>query len=264
MKAIINHMGFEFKSIIRDKTLLLMNYLFPLAFYFMMQAIMPSINKEFSEYMIPGMTVFAVMVSTLLGMPNPIAASKEKGIYRSYKIYGVPLKSVLLVPVVTTMVHITIVSIIILVTSTGCFGSTFPKQFLNFCLVYFVSLFAFAGLGTLIGVCSPNNRVTVLLAQVIFIPSMLIGGVMMPTEMLMQKISKILPTTHCMNALGAVAFNRKPAYSISSSIIVLLLGGILSFALAAYLFTWDSKSDKPIENLIGFAALLPYIISIFI
>ena len=68
MKAIINHMGFEFKSIIRDKTLLLMNYLFPLAFYFMMQAIMPSINKEFSEYMIPGMTVFAVMVSTLLGM----------------------------------------------------------------------------------------------------------------------------------------------------------------------------------------------------
>lgn len=267
MKAIINHMGFEFKSIIRDKTLLLMNYLFPLAFYFMMQAIMPSINKEFSEYMIPGMTVFVVMVSTLLGMPNPIAASKEKGIYRSYKIYGVPLKSVLLVPVITTMVHITIVSIIILVTSTSFFGSTFPEQFLNFCLVYFVSLFAFAGLGTLIGVCSTNNRVTVLLAQVIFIPSMVIGGVMMPTEMLsqnMQKISKILPSTHCMNALGALAFNKKPVYSISSSIIVLLLGGILSFAFAAYLFTWDSKSDKPIKNLIGLAALLPYIISIFI
>ena len=114
---------------------------------------------------------------------------------------------------------------------------------------------------------SPNNRVTVLLAQVIFIPSMLIGGVMMPTEMLsqnMQRISKILPTTHCMNALGAFAFNKKPVYSILSSIIVLLLGGILSFALAAYLFTWDSKSDKPIKNLIGFIALLPYIISIFI
>jgi ABC-2 type transport system permease protein len=267
MKAIINHLEFEFKSVLRDKTLLLMNYLFPLAFYFMMILIMPSINKDFAKYMIPGMIVFTLMVSTLLGMPTPIALSKEKGIYRSYKIYGVPLRAVILVPVITTAIHITIVSIIILVTGTKLFNSILPHNLLIFSLIYFVSLFAFTGLGTLIGVCSPNSKVTVLLAQLIFIPSMMIGGIMMPMDILsqnVQKISKILPSTHSMNILGSIAFDRDPYYSIAGSIIVLLLGGILAFALSAYLFTWDSKGGKMKKNLLGFAALLPYIVSVFI
>ncbi|MBU3144028.1 ABC transporter permease [Clostridium sp. CF012] len=267
MKAIINHLEFEFKSVLRDKTLLLMNYLFPLVFYFMMVLIMPGINRDFSKSMIPGMIVFTIMVSTLLGMPSPIAFSKEKGIYRSYKIYGVPLRAVLLVPVITTAVHITIVSIIILITGTNFFGSIFPHNFLNFCLIYFVSLFAFSGLGTLIGVCSPNSKVTVLLAQLIFIPSMMLGGIMMPTEILsqnVQKLSRILPSTHCMNALGTISFDRTSNYSISGSITILLLGGLLAFILSAYLFTWDSKCGKLRKNILGLAALLPYFVSVFI
>lgn len=267
MKAIINHLGFEFKSVARDKTLLLMNYLFPLAFYFMMIFIMPSINKDFTKYMIPGMIVFTIMVSTLLGMPNPIALYKEKGIYRSYKIYGVPLRAVLLMPVITTAIHITIVAIIILLTGTNFFHSIFPHKFLSFSLLYFVSLFAFTGLGTLIGVCSPNSKVTVLLAQLIFIPSMMLGGIMMPTDILsqsVQKISRILPSTHCMNILGSISFDKISTYPIYGSTIVLLLGGVLAFVLSAYLFTWDAKSGKMKKNLLGFVALLPYVVSVFI
>jgi ABC-2 type transport system permease protein len=129
MKAVLNHLEFEFKSVTRDKTLLLMNYLFPLAFFFMMALIMPSINKNYNKTMIFGMVVFTIMVSTLLGMPNPIVSAKEKGIYRSYKIYGVDLKAVLFIPVITTAIHITIVSIIIVAASVTVFHSSMPQNF---------------------------------------------------------------------------------------------------------------------------------------
>lgn len=267
MKAIINHLNFEFKSVIRDKTLLLMNYLFPLVFYFMMAAIMPSVYPDFSKGMVPGMIVFTIIVSSLLGMPNPMVLNKEMGIYRSYKIYGVPLKSVFIIPVVTTMIHITIVSLIILVTAVVFFKAALPQNIFSFFGVYAVVLFAFTGLGALIAVCSPNGRLTVLLAQLVFLPSMMLGGVMMPSSVLskgVQKAAMLLPTTYSTNALNAVYSGQQAIYSLQGSLVILALGGIVSYALAAYLFTWDSKTANSLRNLAGLAVLIPYVLGIIL
>lgn len=267
MKAIINHLNFEFKSVIRDKTLLLMNYLFPLVFYFMMAAIMPSVYPDFSKGMVPGMIVFTIMVSSLLGMPNPMVLNKEMGIYRSYKIYGVPLKSVFIIPVVTTMLHITIVSLIILGTAAIFFKAALPQNIFSFFGVYVVVLFAFTGLGALIAVCSPNGRLTVLLAQLVFLPSMLLGGVMMPSSVLskgVQKAAMLLPTTYSTNVLNAAYSGQQAVYNLQGSLVILALGGIVSYALAAYLFTWDSKTANSLRNLAGLAVLIPYVLGIIL
>lgn len=261
MKAIMNHLSFEFKSVMRDKTLLLMNYLFPLVFYFMMAAIMPSVYADFSKGMVPGMIIFTIMISTLMGMPNPIVLNKEKGIYRSYKIYGVPLKSVFIIPVITTMIHITIVSLIIMLTSTILFKAAWPVDIAGFIGAYIIALFAFTGLGILIGVCAPNGRLTVLLAQMIFLPSMLLGGVMMPTSVLsetVQKASKLIPTTYATNALGAIYSGQQAVFSLQGSLLILALGGVISYGLAAYLFTWDNKTTKVLKNLLGLVAIIPF------
>jgi ABC-2 type transport system permease protein len=267
MKAIINHLNFEFKSVIRDKTLLLMSYLFPLIFYFMMAAIMPSVYADFSKGMVPGMIVFTIMISTLMGMPNPMVLNKEMGVYRSYKIYGVPLKSVFIIPVVTTMLHITIVSLIIMGTASVFFKAALPQNFLSFFGVYAVVLFAFTGLGALIAVCSPNGRLTVLLAQLVFLPSMLLGGVMMPSSVLsatVQKAALLLPTTYSTNALNAVYSGQQAVYSLTGSLMILALGGIISYGLAAYLFTWDNKTSSSMRNLAGLIVLIPYILGIIL
>ncbi|OGO77962.1 MAG: hypothetical protein A2Y23_04430 [Clostridiales bacterium GWB2_37_7] len=267
MKAIMNHLNFEFKSVIRDKTLLLMNYLLPLVFYFIMAAIMPSVYSDFVKGMVPGMIVFTIMISTLMGMPNPMVLNKEKGIYRSYKISGVPLKSVFIIPVLTTMLHITIVSLIILGTAAVFFKAALPQNIFSFIGVYAVVLFAFTGLGVLIAVCSPNGRLTVLLAQVVFLPSMLLGGVMMPSSVLskgVQKAAMLLPTTYSTNALNAVYSGQPAVYNVQGSLIILALGGIISYVLAAYLFTWDSKTSNSLRNLGGLAILIPYILGIIL
>jgi len=47
MKAFIHHFTFEFLAGIRNKQLLLLNYLFPLGFYLMLGFIMVEINLVF-------------------------------------------------------------------------------------------------------------------------------------------------------------------------------------------------------------------------
>ena len=106
MTAFINHLSFEFRTGIRNKQLLLMNYLFPLGFYLMMGFVMAGINPMFLDSMTPAMVVFAVLAATLLGIPDPLVNARENGIFRSYKINGVPSFSILIIPALTTISNI--------------------------------------------------------------------------------------------------------------------------------------------------------------
>ena len=75
MNAFVHHFAFEFRTGIRNKQLLLMNYLFPLGFYLMMGFIMPEINPLFRADLIPAMVVFAVLAAAFLGVPDPLVSA---------------------------------------------------------------------------------------------------------------------------------------------------------------------------------------------
>ncbi|MCA9956569.1 MAG: hypothetical protein KC434_17695, partial [Anaerolineales bacterium] len=135
MSAFATHFLFEFKTGIRNKTLLLMNYLFPLGFYIMMGAIMPGINPLFRDTMIPAMITFAVLAATFLGLPDPLVNARESGILRSYNINGVPASSILLIPGLTTGLHLAIVLLLITLSAPFVFDAAVPTNGLNFVLV---------------------------------------------------------------------------------------------------------------------------------
>ena len=98
MTAFTNHFSFEFRTGIRNRTLLMMNYLFPVGFYLLLGFVMPELNPVFLETMIPAMVVFAILAATLLGLPDPLVNAREAGIFRSYKINEVPAISILSIP----------------------------------------------------------------------------------------------------------------------------------------------------------------------
>ena len=122
---------------------------------------------------------------------------------------------------------------------------------------------ACAGLSILIGVVSPSSRMTVLWAQLVFIPSMLLGGMMLPYSMLpdlARKFAQLLPATHAMNALNGLAMGKVAAFSPWGSITILFVSGLLAFGLAVYLFSWDSRNTtRRGHPLLAVLVLLPYI-----
>ena len=73
MNAFFHHFTFVFRSGIRNRQLLFLNYLFPLVFYLMMGFIMADINPMFLETLVPAMAVFAVMAAALCRPPATAA-----------------------------------------------------------------------------------------------------------------------------------------------------------------------------------------------
>jgi len=267
MKAFKNHFIFEFKTGIRDKNLLLMNYLFPLGFYIMIGFLMANINPDFIDIIIPAMVVITILISTLLGIPEPLVKSREAGIFRSYKINGVPATSIVIIPPLTTIIHIIVVSIIITPTAFAFFKAPLPKNWLAFVLIFLLTAFTCAGLAVLIGIASSSSRGTILWSQLIFIPSMLIGGYFVPSQLLptfLGKIGMLLPSTHAINLFKFYSYNRSIDYNPIWSLLILFFGGILSFGLAIYLFNWDSQNKtRRAHPAFAFFAFIPFIIGAF-
>ena len=266
MTAFANHISFDFRTGIRNRSLLLLNYLFPLAFYLLMGFVMPGLNPLFLDGLLPGMVVFAIYSAAILGLPDPLVQARDSGIFRSYKINGVPRLNILAIPALTTSLHLIIVTVISCLTAPLLFNAPTPVNWLNFVLIFLVTLFAAAGLGVLIGVVSPNSRATVLLSQLIFLPSMLLGGLMLPYGVLpraAQIIAQLLPSTHAMNAFKGLAMGQTADFWPWGSVLILLAGGVPAFGLAFYLFRWDSQhTTRRLPTAVALLAVLPYAVGI--
>lgn len=265
MTALANHFAYEFKTGLRNSTLLLMNYLFPLIFYAMMGLVMTQINPGFKDTMVPAMVLFATMASTLLGLPGPLVESREAGIYRSYRINGVPAASILLTPALTTAFHVFIVGTVIAATGGSLFDGAMPTNWGAFILITILSVLSCTGLGALIGVIAGDSRAVVLLSQLIFLPSMLLGGLMMPLNVLpesVHSISMLLPASHAMQAYAGLAYGRETLMGPMVSVAVLAISGVLAFGLAVFLFNWDSRnSARRGHPVMALLALVPYLIA---
>jgi ABC-2 type transport system permease protein len=266
MNAFANHFTYEFKTGLRNSSLLFMSYLFPLGVYVLLSLTMTAVNPLFTETLIPALSIFAMMAGGLLALGGPLVEARDAGIYRSFKINGVPAGSIVAIPVLAATAHMLVVSLIITVTAGPLFGAALPANPLAFGGLLVLCAFTSAALGVLIGVVAANSRAVLGLSQALFLPSMILGGLMMPLSMLpagIQRIAGLLPATHMMQAMMGLGYGYPTAYVPIVSTAVTAAAGALAFALAVYLFNWDKANEtRRGHPLMGLLAMLPYVIAV--
>lgn len=264
MKAFAVHYSFEFLAALRNRTLLLMNYLMPLGFFVLMGAMMTEINPFLGEQLIPAMVVFAVLNSTLMGLPTVFLEARDAEIFRSYRINGVPASSLLALPFLSAAPHMLLTAAVVTAAAPILFQSALPANWAAYLLTLLLFVFACSGLGSLIGVFSANSRIAVLWQQIIYLPSILLGGLMVPPDLLPDifvRIGHLLPASYAMQSFLGMAYGRETLYAPLLGALVLFVGGLVSFGLAFYLFSWDSRnSTRRGHPALAALALLPYLL----
>ncbi len=262
MNAFLNHFSFEFRTGIRNRTLLFLTYLFPLGVYAILGALMTAVNPFFRETMIPAMITFAVLSGTLLSMPDTLVSARKAGIFRSYRINGIPALSILSIPAISTLLHLIVVAAIITFTTPLFFDGPLPINWPGFLLAFLLITASCTALSLLIGVISTSTQMTVLWAQLIFLPSMILGGLMFPSNMLpggLARIARLLPTSYSMEAFAGLAYNQPPEGGVLLPVLILLFDAVIAFGLALYLFTWDAPDSRQRRRMwLALLALLPY------
>jgi len=268
MNAFFQHFAFEFRTGIRNRALLFLTYIFPLVVYAIIGALMTAVNPPFRETMIPAMVIFAVLSGTLFSLPDSLVSARKAGIFRSYRINGVPALSILLIPATAALIHLIIVSAIITFTAPLLFKAPLPVNWWGFLLTFLLATLACAALSLLIGVISTSSQMTVLWSQLIFLPAMILGGLMIPSSMLpagLVRIGLLLPTTYAMQAFAGLAYHQSPEGGVLLPVLILLAASLIAFLLALYLFTWDAPDSRQRKRMaLAPLALLPYVIGVIL
>lgn len=245
VKAFPKHLWIQFKMDVRERGTLLTYYLLPLVFYFIVGSVFVSINPASKQSLAFSMTIFAVTLGAILGMPVPIVKMRESEVLKAYRVCGIPGWATLFVHAVSAFLHLFIVSIVIFATAPVVFGASVPVDYAAYFAVLAIVLFCNIAIGLLIGVAAKNQSAVALLSQAVFLPTVMLGGIMFPASMLpgaLRTAGYIIPSTHAVQAFTGLAFGMSVDFSALLSLVILAGIGAAAVLLAALRFRVVSRT----------------------
>ena len=204
MKALLYGIGLQFKLDIRSKSMLITCYLVPLVFFLFMGGIFTSIDEAATKTLISSMTVFTVTMSALMGLPPALAEIYGSDVKKVYKANGAPIWFGVVTQVISSFIHTFIVCLIIFGLSPLIFKAELPTNLLWYFLSTVVLLLLMLAIGCIFGLLIKQQAKLTMVAMIIFLPSIMLSGIMFPAEMLpkfMQYISYAFPATIAFNAM---------------------------------------------------------------
>ncbi len=204
MKAILYGISLQFKFDIRSKSMLITCYLVPLVFFFFMSGIFTSIDTTATKTLISSMTVFTITMSALMGLPPAIAEIYGTDIKKVYKANGVPIWFGIITQFISSFIHTIIVCLIIFAVSPLIFKAELPSELLWYFLSLIALLAVTLAIGCIIGLLFKEQAKLTMIAMIVFLPSIMLSGIMFPAEMLpqaMQYIAYAFPATIAFRAM---------------------------------------------------------------
>lgn len=144
------------------------------------------------------MTVFTVTMSALMGLPPAVAEIYGTDIKKAYKANGVPIWFGIITQAISSFIHTVIVSLIIFALSPLVFKAELPSEMLWYFLSLITLLAVTLAIGCIIGLLFKQQAKLTMIAMIVFLPSIMLSGIMFPADILpqfMQYIAYAFPAT---------------------------------------------------------------------
>ena len=196
MKGFLYSLALQWKLDIRSKSLLVTYYIVPLIFFLLMGGIFTSVMPKMGSTLIQSMIVLSVSMGAFLGLPPSLIETYGSDIKKIYKANGVPIHLGLVTMVLSAFVHLMMTCMVILLLAPILFKANLPSQFLLFFLALAIYIFVSLSIGSILGLTVNNQAKLTMIAQLVFLPSIMLSGIMFPISLLpdfLQVIGHVFP-----------------------------------------------------------------------
>jgi ABC-2 type transport system permease protein len=197
------------------------------------------------DFILPGQLGFSLLSAGVFGVAflffnlrNTMVLKRffATPIHRGYIILGEGLSRI---------VFQLITAVVIIVVGRYAFGFTLIHGFLTFwnmMVLSFIGLVVFMGFGFIIsGLAKADNTIPPF-ANLVTLPQFLLGGTFFSIDNFpswLQPISKAMPLTHLNEAFRQIAFEGQSLWDVRAEVSILLLWGIVAYAIAIRTFRWE-------------------------
>ncbi len=233
MNAFLYGIFIQWKLDLRNKEILLTYYVVPLAFFAFMGGIFTSINPIAKDTLIQSMMVFGVSMGAFLGTPTPLVEVFTTDIKKAYIVGGIPLWTVVSNNVISAFIHLSIMSLVILLAAPIIYKAVVPTNLLVFFTAQSIFILACVFIGTVLGLFAKSATKLTMMSQLLFLPSVMVGGIMFPASMLpsvLQTVGMIFPATWGFRATVRQVFDFGLLWPML--IIILGCGGLATWKVS--------------------------------
>ena len=188
----------QWKLDIRSKSLLVTCYIVPLIFFLLMGGIFTSVMPEMGSTLIQSMIVMGVSMGAWIGLPPSLIETYGSDIKKVYKANGVPVYLGLVTMFLSAFVHLMITCIVIVLLAPILFEAALPAQLPFFFLALAIYTIVSLSIGSILGLTVKNQAKLTTIAQLIFLPSLMLSGIMFPVGLLpdfLEAIGRIFPAS---------------------------------------------------------------------
>lgn len=174
----------QWKLDIRSKSLFVTCYIVPLIFFLLMGGIFLSVMPEMRSTLIQSMIVMSVSMGAFIGVPPSLLETYGSDIKKVYKANGVPLCLGLVTMLISAFVHLLSSCLIIMLLAPILFDAVLPVSLPFFFLALVIYILVSLSIGSILGLLIKNQAKLTMTAQLIFLPSIMLSGVMFPIDLL--------------------------------------------------------------------------------
>ena len=153
---------------------------------------------EMRSTLIQSMIVMSVSMGAFIGLPPSLIETYGSDVKKVYKANGVPLYLGLITMFLSTFVHLMISCAIILQLAPILFEAALPIQFPFFFFALAIYIIVSLSIGSILGLIANNQAKLTMIAQLVFLPSIMLSGIMFPLNLLpdfLKTIGRIFPAS---------------------------------------------------------------------
>ena len=198
MNGFLYGVALQWRLDIRSKSLLVTCYIVPLIFFLLMGGIFTSVMPKMRSTLIQSMIVMSVSMGAFIGLPPSLIETYGSDVKKVYKANGVPLYLGLVTMFLSAFVHLMISCAIILLLAPILFEATLPVHLPFFFLALAIYILVSLSIGSILGLVVKNQAKLTMIAQLVFLPSIMLSGIMFPIDLLpdfLESIGRIFPAS---------------------------------------------------------------------
>src|SRR3954470_873100 len=264
MKAFLALFVIDLKLALRNKSVLVFNYFFPLIFFFVFGQSYGAKQGTVVLLVMTMVTTIGILGNGLFGAGMRAVQEREADVLRRYKVTPITPVPLLMASMITGLILYLPSVIITLILANRLYGMHVPPNLFSFFLFVCIGSLALRSIGLIIAAVVNSTQETMLLIQPIYMGMLFLSGATIPITFFpnwLQIVTQFVPATYLMIGLAGILQRGESVAQNWLSVVALLITAFVGMFVATKLFRWEKEEKlRPAAKLWVAVIFMPFLL----
>ena len=246
MKSYITYITTQLRLTMRDKTVLVFTFLFPLLFFFIFGQVMGGGRGAMINQVVTMVLVMGVLGGGFFGGGMRATMEREQNILRRFKVAPITPLPIIVSSLVSGVVTFLPIAVTLVVLGHYQYGMPWPAKLPSLMLFVLLGILAFRSLGMMVASVANSMQESQAIIQLLYFPMLFLSGATFPIEIMpnwLQTVAQFMPSTHLYAGIQAILVKQESLLDNGPKVLALFATTAVGMFVAFTLFRWE-KEEK--------------------